>query len=831
MYMNKITERVFAVFMVMILALLSPANRLEGSVAQAADSNIAYIKNLKVFVKTHGDIKDAESWCSSQPENKDKDKDNDWYAIPGDLNEGASGALKREVAVFICYQKTYEAKEAVRDIALMNEGGNYSVDEYKYLLDEQKDMYTDMVNDMKDMLKEYRTNYNNKVTCAVQAHDFLNTYIEDDSGKKLGDLLLDVSDEDLATILLQANGQVVIAVQEQLTSACDTNNATWLDRMSKIGSYDNLKKKFMTSYNINSKKAIAAMDQKYKDKATIILNSWNDIRQHIDNMDNYVKNNGLDDMSEEEYNDWLNKKTEENSDDAEFQVFMNEKIFTTAMAAYKYEDSSIFNFFVQDATEFSGNNLRKLYPIAASLTDGQFAALNQTVSLYSILLAAINATGVNDTNVGMSKELNNLDDEDAKEFEKDKEELSDKIDDYTEIDPISIYEGVDREMFNGGVAVTSTAKDFGNARGTNWTDSFVESGAFLGTAIGLAAGSLLFAAGAAIASRYATKVADTIVENSFNYFRQQAKAIQTSKTSELYSLDAYFLKNGFKGNENRLFMEFETASDITKQINTLKQARAAATAEEAFSEMDKIALNRTTTSYKSLRSKLLEKGSALEATEGMAKTYRLIRGLKIGLTVFAILLAAFDITMSIITLCKYYNRDHVDIPKFMVDMTYDENKERSFVSYKSVRDDEGSEGDLNGGGGKQWLAIYMTKDADAGDPILAPNGINTDFVLKYKDSKIPEGYSPLHMFGEPNVAQNLTFSDGESGWSFNDKKGGIYLFFKRDPKAIEASETGTVISTSNAVFAMVGCLAAGMIIGVLLDMTYRRRREKKVAKQ
>ncbi|MCR5587059.1 MAG: hypothetical protein K6F77_05960 [Lachnospiraceae bacterium] len=827
MYMNKMTRRVFAVFMVMILALLSPANRLEGSVAHAADSNIAYIKNLKVFIKTHGDIKDAESWCSSQPENKDDDKDNDWYAIPGNLNEGASGILKREVAVFMCYQKTYDAKDAVRDVALMNEGGNYSVDEYKYLLDEQKDMYTDIVNDMKDMLKEYRTNYNNNVACAVQAHDFLNTYIEDDSGKKLGDLLLDVSDEDLATILLQANGQVVIVLQEQLTSACDTNKSTWLDRMSKVGSYDNLKKKFMTSYNLNTKKAVAAMDQKYKDKATIILNSWNDIRQHIDNMNNYVKNNGLNDMSEEEYNDWIDKKSEENSDDVEFQAFMNEKVFTTAMAAYAYEDSSIFNFFVQDPTEFSGENLRKLYPVAASLTDGQFAALNQTVSLYSILLAAINASGMNDTNVGMSEKINNLDDKDAKEFEEDKEELSDQLDDYKEINPISIYEGVDREMYNGGVAVTSTAKDYGNARGTNWTDSFVESGVFFETAIGLAAGSLLFTVGAVIASKYAARTADKIIENSFNYFRQQLQKLEESPNFHCSEIDMFFSNNKLSYDEGALIRDYKSVSEVTEEISRLERLKASGTIDE-YELFD---LNKLKSKNELMRAKLLEKGSTLEATEGMARAYKIIRGLKIGLTIFAILLAAFDITMTIITLYKYYNRDHADIPKYMVDITYDNNKERSFVSYKSVHDTDGSEGDINGGGGKQWLAIYMTKDADAGDPILAPNGINTDFVLQYKNSKIPEGYSPLHMFGEPNVAQNLTFADGESGWSYNDKKGGIYLFFKKDASAVETSVTGTVIGTSNAVFAMVACLASGMIIGVLLDMAYRRRREKKVVKQ
>ena len=70
-----------------------------------------------------------------------------------------------------------------------------------------------------------------KVPMAVNAHDFLNAYIDDDSNELLGDLLLTVEDDKLAEILLQTNGVVLLTIQQMLASACDTGKNTWIDRM------------------------------------------------------------------------------------------------------------------------------------------------------------------------------------------------------------------------------------------------------------------------------------------------------------------------------------------------------------------------------------------------------------------------------------------------------------------------------------------------------------------------------------------------------------------------------------------------------------------------
>ena len=121
----------------------------------AASSEVEYIKELKVYTKKGGKESDAKSWCESQ-----KAKGNgDWKVIPGNLNEGASGALNREVGVWLCYTTTTDSTKAITDMAVMNERGNYSGAAYKMVLEEQKKVYADMVSNMKNMLEEYRTKF------------------------------------------------------------------------------------------------------------------------------------------------------------------------------------------------------------------------------------------------------------------------------------------------------------------------------------------------------------------------------------------------------------------------------------------------------------------------------------------------------------------------------------------------------------------------------------------------------------------------------------------------------------------------------------------------
>lgn len=231
-----------------------------------------------------------------------------------------------------------------------------------------------------------------------------------------------------------------------------------------------------------------------------------------------------------------------------------------------------------------------------------------------------------------------------------------------------------------------------------------------------------------------------------------------------------------------------------------------------------------------LRSELMEKGLKLESNASNVSKMSLFSKLKIGLAIFAIVLCAVDIVLTCVTLVEYYNRKHDSIPKLIVDVSYNADKETSYIYYKSVKDNHNECGDLNGEGGKQWLAIYSTKDPGAGNPILAPDeksGIN-DIKVVHKDSKVPTGYSPLHMFGTPNSAQNLTFADGESGYSYNDKKGGTYLFFKRDNSLDDDMfSAGTSMSDPGLILRLIIPIMIGLGAGCGITTLVEKRRKKK----
>ena len=129
------------------------------------------------------------------------------------------------------------------------------------------------------------------------------------------------------------------------------------------------------------------------------------------------------------------------------------------------------------------------------------------------------------------------------------------------------------------------------------------------------------------------------------------------------------------------------------------------------------------------------------------------------------------------------------------------------------------------------------------------------------------GYTPLHMFGTDNVAQNFTYADGDKGYSYNDKNGGTYLYFshanavitytdgKEDQsskdaeasdaekktdegqtsdkeaeaqavsgEAVSADQTGTAISGGVVVLVGVVGLVVGGFGGLVIASTRRKKR-------
>ncbi len=819
----RLWKQLTAGMMVLVMAFMVPAVHVNAAEKKGA----TYIKDFKLYIDKDKDPNKAKEWFEK----------NGYVMIDGNLNAEASGALKSEVGVYMGYSTTNERKEAVTDLAVMNERGNYSVTEYKRILEEQKKMYADMVSDMKTMLEEYRTNVNNNVPTAMRAKQFMNGYKEDDSGQRLGDLLMTISDDALKTLLLQANGQIVLMIQEQLAAACDTGKTTWLDRLAKIGSYQKLKKQALKACNNDINKANRVLDKKHKEAATVLAENWEDIRQHITEIREKIKAWDLEDKDGTE----IERFFEENKDNAEITTFVDKYNFFNTLGLYTYEEKTLVEFFDQPAKEFQGNGIRKLYPLAAALSEGQVSAVDQSVSFFTLLLNALNSGAVNGyQSCEITKAIDKAADEDKDNLDKIETTIDETLEEFEDQEPQSVYEGVDRETFKDGVAVTSTAHSFSNGDGVTWADAFVDSGLQKKISIGVGIGSLVSLLGGRVSAYITSRISNNLAKPLFERNAQVARKAFDKEVAKL-SKDAA----NYNVLRQRLVDKYEYYKIYVKEGGKSRYIGLNYNAFKPYEEQQR------------MTREFMQK-AALESNAKATKAINVLDWMEFGLNCAVLLMSVADIVMTAIALGKYYTRDHLPIPGYMVDMSYNEESETSFTNYKSVPDQDGGHGDVNGGGGKQWLALYQTHDEDAGSPLLAPeNGEEFGIIVQYGSSEEPktEGYTPLHLFGAPNTPQNLTFADGESGWSYNDKKNGTYVFFRRemsstgedekeevvDPavsgNAVDASsdespvvsgsaaDIGTATGTGTTVLVGVLCGACGVILGVTVMGLIRRKKK------
>ena len=214
-----------------------------------------------------------------------------------------------------------------------------------------------------------------------------------------------------------------------------------------------------------------------------------------------------------------------------------------------------------------------------------------------------------------------------------------------------------------------------------------------------------------------------------------------------------------------------------------------------------------------------EADNALTAMGNARDTMKIFRYAGIAMTCISIVLFAVSIWSTYNDIKAYYNAEFTPIPMHMVDESVNDNDEKVYTYYTAVKcnrvaagfvtdatkllDDYG---DINGDVGRQWVALYTTKDKAAGDPIT------TEFMIQYGDSSLPnESCTVLSMFGEDSV-QNLT--NEQAGYTYDDDKGGIYLFFNTDKNAFAGSvfSNGTYILVSAAAAVVVGL--AAFIVGV-----------------
>ena len=172
---------------------------------------------------------------------------------------------------------------------------------------------------------------------------------------------------------------------------------------------------------------------------------------------------------------------------------------------------------------------------------------------------------------------------------------------------------------------------------------------------------------------------------------------------------------------------------------------------------------------------------------------------------------------------NYYNPDYLEIPENMIDVRETDlgDKYIKYSAAKVFEDGKLSEknADFNAYEGKEWNALYYTKDATAGN-CLTPN-----FVFKDNDDTIARRHQGVAMFGE-DKAFNL------NSHVYNANAKGAYLTVRYSTAKKAAADMPTVIGSMFATGALYAVTAlAGAGLGVGGTILFQNIKKKKKAEE
>ncbi len=720
-----------------------------------------------------------------------------------DLNEdaGVGGMGPGQKIVYMGYKTTTKVEEAVTDLAVMNMKGGYSIRDYEVLMENQlKTQVLPFVNRFIATLDEYRNNlkWNNLVNKARAEYmrSMLNKMVDDDTGMPLGDLLMnqtkfEMGDEaynklsasekkkhaDIVTIIMQANGKSTLSMETLLTKASDSAETSWIDRLQHI-TLDSLKDQLVF---VDITEQDSELDKLYYDNACKILEKWDSFYEAL--MDYDEKINALANVTEDDNSENIAamQKYDPNSSDVETNgaamaadletrnEVMDMAYDLEIVAAYErldeieYESDAgytLLDFFSQESSAFDGDDIRNLYPLVASLSAGQIAGLDFLSLQDLVTIATADAT---------SYDLNELGD----------------------IDPASIYEGVNREVFQKGmVALTNAALRAEAAKNDVVTDFAMSTTNYV----------LWGATALATAGMVASFIASSMIKASAKVLAN--KALECRKVFGWYSTQTAYNKV-LNGNDQ--FFQNTLNDQLQTQLTELVGA-------DNVEEVKKGA--------KAFADKVMNKAKSSIATY-----------LSAAFTVAMAVLAAYSIYSTIKELMDYYKVDYSPIPKYMVEetdiTTYNAKGEKVVLKnnsayYKVVEcnrpsDDKNYEvlqnyADLNGDVGKQWLALYSVK-FEGKSPIIA-----SSLKVVTGSTALPDGYSTgIHKFGE-----TAAFDLNSAYYVFNKEATDVYVYFKTDdsvtvPVTVASAAGSNFTVGSVFLYGGIGAaIGAGVAVAVLL---------------
>ena len=214
--------------------------------------------------------------------------------------------------------------------------------------------------------------------------------------------------------------------------------------------------------------------------------------------------------------------------------------------------------------------------------------------------------------------------------------------------------------------------------------------------------------------------------------------------------------------------------------------------------------------------------NARNASVGFAKAWMpAAKGLFVSAIAIALIIAGI---VGISTWYNYYNPDYTEIPNTMIDIRETDlgDKYVKYTAAKVFEDGKLSEknADFNAYEGKEWVALYYTKDATAG------NCLTPKFVYKDNDSTIARRHQGISMFGETK-AFNL------NSHVYNDNAPGVYVTIRYSNTKKAAADLPNVVGSmfaTGALYALTALAGAGVGVGgtILLQNAKKKKKEKEL---
>ena len=676
-----------------------------------------------------------------------------------DLNEKAGGGMgsQGERVVLLGYKTTTDRSDAVTDLAVMNMKGGYDVKEYEALMEKQmKEQIIPFVESSKAAIEEYRENYDSDIEANKQRaqyiHDALNKFIDDDTGKGLGDLLLKetkyemgdkaynkLSDKekkehaDILTIIAQSNGKATLMMENLITRAADTEENTWLDRFAGT-TYEDM----LDSADMTPSEAKSEIARLYDDDAEKVIGMWDEFSEELGGYDEAVKTvEKYDESAYKAAYDAMTKLDENTSEEdsirimneyADQQVRMNDAMYKSRIIAVHdkldeigYADGTMLDFFSRNSDEIDNT---EIYPLVASLSDGQRSGLD-FVSLQELMVIGL-TTGESYTDTS----LDNLEE-------------------------TSLYDGVDRAIYEkGGVALTSEAERKKKAQmQTEEENSFLSPWTIAGMTI-TAASFAAFTASAISWAKNASKLKSIKAQIDLDFIE-----LEMAYGRNMNNRKIAWGVNDVYANNPELKTQFDLYTSKTSLAKSLSIGFGVA--------MIALALVTTYLSYRDMQ-------------------------------------AYYNVDFTPI---PHYMVDEKDITAYNAKGEKIVIKNQS-AYYKAVEcnrtsgdekfKDIGNCADLNGDVGKQWLALYAVKN-EAMAPIIADS-----LIAVINNTDLPAGYTTgIHMFGSDSA---FNLNDSRYVWDGNASK--VFVYFNVDDEVVSTS-AGTNANNGSANSTVSGSVYTG----------------------